>query len=98
MSGRDGREDVCVVHAVAFLLRCQGAKVPEAMHAVKFTVEESLDPTKQQAVRRAYTKAIGGKKKSPFPVLVDTTANTLSLLPLTEPTPKTRTSVSQLVW
>ena len=61
-----------IAHAVAFLLRCQGAKVPEAMRAVKFTPDESENRTKQQAVRRAYTKAIGGKKKSPFPVSVDT--------------------------
>ena len=96
MSGRGGNKDGRVAHAVAFLLRCQGAKVPEAMRAVKFTLKESLNTTKQMAVRRAYTKAIGGKTKSPFSVSVDVAANTLSLSPLTEPTPTTRTSVSQM--
>ena len=96
MSGRGGNKDGRVAHAVAFLLRCQGAKVPEAMRAVKLTLKESLDIMKQMAVRRAYAKAIGGKTKSPFSVSVDAAANTLSLLPLTEPTPATRTSVSQL--
>jgi hypothetical protein len=87
---------VRIAHAVAFLLRCQGAKVPEAMRAVKFTPEESSDPTKQQAVRRAYTKAIGGKKKSPLPVSVDTMANTSYISPMTEPTSTTRTSAAPL--
>ena len=96
MSGRGGREDVRIAHAVAFLLRCRGAKVPEAMRAVKFTPEESENPTKQQAVRRAYNKTIGGKNKSPFPVSVDTAATTSSMSPMTEPTPTTRTSVAQL--
>ena len=96
MSGKGGNKDGRVPHAVAFLLRCRGAKVPEAMRAAKFTLKESLDTTKQMAIRRAYAKAIGGKTKSPFSVSVDAAANTLSLLPLTEPTPATRTSVSQL--
>ena len=95
MSGRGGNKDGRVAHAVAFLLRCQGASVPEAMRAAKFTLEESSNTTKQMAVRRAYTKAIGGKTKSPFSVSVDVAANTSSLLPLTEPTPTTRTSVSR---
>ena len=86
-----------IVHAVAFLLRCQGAKVPEAMRAVKFTLKESANATKQMAVRRAYTKAIGGKKKSPLQVSVDPSANISTLSPLTEPTPTTRTtSTAQL--
>ena len=93
---KGGREDVRIAHAVAFLLRCRGAKVPEAMRAVKFTPEESENPTKQQAVRRAYNKTIGGKNKSPFPVSVDTAATTSSMSPMTEPTPTTRTSVAQL--
>jgi len=62
MSGRGRNKDVRTGHAVAFLLRCQGAKVPEAMRATKFTLEESTDTMKQMAVRRAYTKATGGKK------------------------------------
>ena len=71
MSGRGRNKDVRTGHAVAFLLRCQGAKVPEAMRAAKFTLEESTDRTKQMAVRRAYNKATGGKPKSLFPVSVD---------------------------
>ena len=71
MSGKGGNKDARIRHSVEFLLRCQGAKVPEAMRAVKFTLEESLNTTKQMAVRRAYTKATGGKPKSLFPVSVD---------------------------
>ena len=96
MSRRGGREDARIGRAVEFLLRCQGAKVPEAMRAVKFTLKESANATKQMAVRRAYTKAIGGKKKSPLQVSVDASANTSPLSPLTEPTPTTRTSTAQL--
>jgi len=96
MSERGGNKDGRVAHVVAFLLHWQGAKVPEAMRAVKFTLKESLDTTKQMAIHRTYAKAIGGKTKSPFSVSVDAAANTLSLLPLTEPTPTARTSVSQL--
>ena len=55
------------------------------MPDAKFTLEESLDTTKQMAVRRTYTKATGGKPKSLFPVSVDAVTNTLSLLPLTQP-------------
>ena len=69
MSGRGGNKDGRVAHAVAFLLRCQGAKVPEAMRAVKFTLKESLNTTKQMAVHHAHAKAIGGKQKS-FPPLL----------------------------
>ena len=76
MSGSGGNKDVRTRHAVDFLLRCQRAKVPEAMRAAKFTLEESLNTTKKMAVRRAYTKAIGGKPKSPFPVSVDAVTNT----------------------
>ena len=96
MSGRGGNKDARIGHAVQFLLRCQGAKVPEAMRAVKFTLEESSDATKQMAVRRAYTKAIGGKTKSPFPESVDAVTNNSSLSPLTQPTPTSRTSVSRV--
>ena len=70
MSGRGRNKDVRTGHAVAFLLRCQGAKVPEAMRTAKFTLEESTDRTKQMANRRTY-KATGGKPKSLFPVSVD---------------------------
>jgi len=67
------------------------------MRAVKFTLKESANATKQMAVRRAYTKAIGGKKKSPLQVSVDPSANISTLSPLTEPTPTTRTtSTAQL--
>ena len=99
MTGRGRHEDARIGRAVEFLLQCQGAKVPEAMCAVKFTLKESANATKQMAVRRAYTKAIGGKMKSPLPaVSIDASANTSTLSPLTEPTPRTttRTSTAQL--
>ena len=86
MSGRGRNKDVRTGHVVEFLLQCQGAKVPEAMRAAKFTLEESVDTTKQMAVRRAYTKATGGNPKSLFPVSVDAVTNTSSLSPLTQPT------------
>jgi DNA-binding PadR family transcriptional regulator len=47
MSGRGRCKDVRIGHAVEFLLRCQGAKVLEAMCAAKFTLEESMEyPTR----------------------------------------------------
>jgi hypothetical protein len=64
MSGRGWCKDKRIEHAVAFLLRCQGASVPEAMRAAKFTLEESLNTAKQMAVHCAYAKAIFGNTKS----------------------------------
>jgi len=61
VSGSRRREDARIGRAAEFLLRCQGAKVPEAMRAVKFTLKESANATKQMAVRRTYAKAIGGR-------------------------------------
>ena len=81
MSGRGGCKDKRITHVAAFLLRCQGASVPEAMGAAKFTLDESSNAAKQMAVRRAYAKAIGGKTKSPFPVSVDTTCIPASQIP-----------------
>ena len=95
MSGRSGNKDACIGHTAEFLFWCQGAKMPEAMHAIKFTLEESLKKMKQTTIRRAYTKAVGGKTKSSFPESVDAVTNILPLLPLTQPTPTSRTSVSQ---
>ena len=43
MSGRGRCKDVRIGHVVEFLLRCQGAKVLEAMCAAKFTLEESME-------------------------------------------------------
>lgn len=95
MTGSRRREDARIGRAVEFLLRCRGAKVPEAMRAVKFTLKESANATKQMAVRRAYAKAIGGKMKSPLPaVSIDASANTSTLSPLTEPTPRTTTTTT----
>jgi len=56
------------------------------MRTAKFTLEESLDRTKQMAVHRAYTKATGGQKKSPIPESVDAETNTLAPSTLTQPT------------
>jgi hypothetical protein len=64
MSGRGQRNNKHIKHAVAFLLRCQGASVPEAMSAAKFILEESLNTARQMAVRCTYTKAICGNTKS----------------------------------
>ena len=70
MSGKGQLEDKRIEHGVAFLLRCQGASVPEAMPASKFTFKESLNTTKQMAVHHAHAKAIGGKQKSFSPLLL----------------------------
>ena len=67
MSGKGQLEDKRIEHGVAFLLRCQGASVPEAMPASKFTFKESLNTTKQMAVHHAHAKAIGGKQISSPP-------------------------------
>ena len=63
MSGRGRRNDKCIEHAVVFLLRCQGASVPEAIHAAKFTLEGRLEMAKQMVVSCAYAKAICGNMK-----------------------------------
>ena len=65
MSGRCWHKDKHIEHAVAFLLQCQGAIVPEAMQAAKFFLDESLNTAKQMAVRRTYAKAICGNTKLP---------------------------------
>ena len=63
MSGRGWCNDKRIEHAVVFLLRCQGASVPEAIHAAKFTLEGRLEMAKQMVVRCAYAKAICGNMK-----------------------------------
>jgi len=90
MSGRGRRVDVRIAHTVAYLLRCPRSSVPEAMRACKFTDKESCNPAKQMAVRRAFTKALGGKRKSPPTSSIDDSTVGLSVLsPLTEPTTTT---------
>ena len=84
MSGRGWNKDVGTGHAVEFLLQCQGAKVPEAMRSAKFTLEESLDTTKQMAVHSASENAADGKRIALPPNLVDvpTAASTVSPMTL----------------
>ena len=82
MSGRGGRVDKRIAKAAAFKMRCRDALIPEAMHASKFNLAESLNPAKQMAVRRAYEKAIGGKTKAPTTVSLSTTSTGSSLSPL----------------
>ena len=83
MSGRGRNKDVRTGHAVEFLLRCQGAKVPEAMRAAKFTLEESLDTTKQMAVRSASENAANGKRIALPPNLVEAPTAALTVFPMT---------------
>jgi hypothetical protein len=64
MSGRDRCKDKRIEHAVAFLVRCQGASVPEAMCAAEFTLDKSSNTVKQMGVCRAYAKAICDNTKS----------------------------------
>ena len=49
--------DERVAHTVAFLMRCPGSSVPEAMRACKYTLEESGDPAKQMAIRRSFEES-----------------------------------------
>ena len=67
MSGKGRRDDKRIANAVAFKIRCQGASIPEAMSATKFTLKESEDTAKQMAVRCAYQKAVN----APSAVLVN---------------------------
>ncbi len=78
--------DKRITATVAYLKRCPDSKVPEAMRSCKFTDKESCNPAKQMAVRRAYAKALGGKRKSPRTSSIDKTTAGLSVSPMTEPT------------
>ena len=84
MSERGGNKDKRIGHAVEFLLRCQGAKVPEAMRACKFSDKESSNAGKQMAFRSASKNAAGGKRIALPPNLVDapTAASTVSPMTL----------------
>ena len=86
MSGKGVAIDKRIAATVAYLKRCPASKVPEAMRACKFTNKESCNPAKQMAVRRAFTKALGGKRKSPPTSSIDQSTVGLSVSPLTEPT------------
>ena len=60
MSGRGSgsRVDSRITAVVDFMMRCPGAKVPEAMLAKNFTLAESSNLAKRQAIRRAYNEAM----------------------------------------
>ncbi len=58
MSGRGSRVDSRIAAVVDFMIRCPGAKVPEAMLAKKFSWAESSNQSKRQAIRQAYKEAI----------------------------------------
>ena len=59
--------DVRIAHTVAFLLRCPGSSVPEAMRACKYTLKDRADRSMHMAIHRSFAKAIGGKEKPPPP-------------------------------
>jgi hypothetical protein len=87
MSGRDGRKDKRIAHAVTFKMRCQEASIPEAMRAAEFTSAESRNPAKQMAGRRACEKANPSHRNAPVGVSVaapamPTPGTSLLLLPL----------------
>ncbi len=82
MSGKGRREDKRIANAVVFKIRCQGASIPKAMRATKFTLKESKDTAKQMAVRRAYQKAVTAISNAPSAVLVNWSSSLLS--PLTD--------------
>jgi hypothetical protein len=84
MSGRGWHKDKRIGHAIAFLLQCPQAHVPEAMLACKFAPAESKNPAKQMAAHQAYTKAIGAQTRAPPPVSVDAMTIESSVLPLTD--------------
>jgi hypothetical protein len=58
MSGRGSRVDSRIAAVVDFMIRCPGAKVPEAMLAKNFTLAESSNLAKRMAIRRAYKEAM----------------------------------------
>ena len=58
MSGRGSRVDSLIAAVVNFMIRCPGAKVPEAMLAKNFTLAESSNLAKRMAIRRAYKEAM----------------------------------------
>ena len=58
MSGRGSRVDSRITAVVDFMIRCPGAKVPEAMLAKNFTLAESSNLAKRMAIRRAYKEAM----------------------------------------
>ena len=86
MSGRGSRVDSRIAAVVDFMIRCPGAKVPEAMLAKNFTLAESSNLAKRQAIRRAYKEAM--KKRdaasSSREIVLSSPSKTLS--PLTSDT------------
>ena len=51
MLGRGGHVDKCIMQATTFKMWCQDASIPKAMHAYKFSLAKSSNPTKQMAIR-----------------------------------------------
>ena len=91
MSGRGWHVDERIAHTVAFILRCPGLLVPEAMRACIFTLEESGNPAKQMAVHRSFAaKATNGKLVAPPNVINELTVGTTTVLPLTDQTSTVR--------
>jgi hypothetical protein len=58
--------DERIAHTVAFMLRCPGLSVPDAMRASKYSLEESGNPAKQVAIRHSFAKATTDKLKALF--------------------------------
>jgi hypothetical protein len=91
MSGRGWRVDERIAHTVAFILRCPGLLVPEAMRVCKFTLEESGNTAKQMAVHRSFVaKATNGKLRAPPNIINKLTVGTTTVSSLTNQTSTVR--------
>ena len=88
MSGRSRRADGRIASTVAFIRRCPGSSVPEAMRACKFSLAESLDRGKQMVIRRAVAKG-SNVQLMPPPHVIEASmmAGTSTVSPLTNQTP-----------
>jgi hypothetical protein len=78
--------DVCIVHTVAYLLRCPRSSVPEAMWVCIFTLDKSASQSKQMAIRCSFAKSTSGKLVPPPDVIDVATDATTTVLLLTNQT------------
>ncbi len=83
MSGRGSRVDSRIAAVVDFMMRCPGAKVPEAMLAKNFTLAESSNLAKRQAIRRAYKEAMKKRDAALSSHEIDLSSPSKTVSPLT---------------
>jgi hypothetical protein len=71
---------------VDFMIRCPGAMVPEAMLAKNFTLAESSNLAKRQAIRRAYKEAMKKQDAASSSCEIDLSSPSKTVSPLTSNT------------